>query len=68
MLPWRNWYHCMGNTYGTWLPGDPKGFRTRHHDAHVEGDYRFPPPPGYYDALFERSHDLMPRDAVFIPR
>jgi hypothetical protein len=62
ILPWRNWYHCMGNTYGTWLPGDPKGFRTRHHRSHVEGDYKFPPPPGYYDDLFDRSRRLMPRD------
>jgi hypothetical protein len=28
MRPWKNWYHVMGNTYGTWLPGSPKGFRT----------------------------------------
>jgi hypothetical protein len=66
--PWRNWYHCTGNTLGTWLPGDPRGFRTRHHHHHVQGDYRFPPPPGYYDDLFARSRHLMPRDAVFIPR
>lgn len=56
----------MGNTFGTWLPGDPRGFRTRRHEEHVEGDYRFPPPPGYYDGLFERCREEMPRDAVFI--
>jgi hypothetical protein len=33
----------MGHTYGTWLPGDPKGFRTRHHREHIEGDYKKPP-------------------------
>ncbi|MEX0777390.1 MAG: hypothetical protein WD042_16930 [Phycisphaeraceae bacterium] len=68
ILPWRNWYHCMGNTFGTWLPGDPKGFRSRHHEAHVEGDYHFPPPPGYYDGMFEQARHMMPRDAVFVPR
>src|SRR3954468_9029001 len=45
--PWNNWYHCMGNTYGTWLPGDPRGFRTRLHREHVEGDYRNPPKEDY---------------------
>ncbi|MEX0654502.1 MAG: hypothetical protein WDZ31_12195 [Phycisphaeraceae bacterium] len=65
---WNNWYHCMGNTYGTWLPGDGRGFRTRHHREHVEGDYKFPPPPGMYDELFERSKRVMKRPAVFFPR
>ncbi len=58
----------MGNTYGTWLPGDPRGFRTRHHREHVEGDYRFPPPPGFYDDLFESSKARMRRDAIFLPQ
>jgi hypothetical protein len=65
--PWRNWYHCMGNTYGTWLPGDSRGFRARHHREHVEGDYKFPPPPGVYEAWLARSRSLMPRGAVMIP-
>jgi hypothetical protein len=46
IAPWNHWYHCMGNTFGTWLPGSPKGFRTRHHREHVEGDYKHPPPKG----------------------
>jgi hypothetical protein len=25
-MPWNDWYHIMTHTYGTWLPGDPKGF------------------------------------------
>ncbi len=52
---WRNWYHAVGSTYGTWLRGDPRGFRTYRHRQHVEGDYRTPPPPGVYAALFEQS-------------
>lgn len=44
--PWNDWCHCMGHTYGTWLPGDPCSFRTRHHRQHIEGDYRNPPPKG----------------------
>ncbi|MGH7177977.1 MAG: hypothetical protein ACREJC_11395, partial [Tepidisphaeraceae bacterium] len=23
--PWNDWYHVMAHTYGTWLPGDPRG-------------------------------------------
>ena len=37
-----NWFHIVLTTYGTWLPGDPRGFRTRHHRQHVEGDYKSP--------------------------
>jgi hypothetical protein len=44
MSAWRDWYHVTGSTYGAWLPGDPRGFRTRHHRQHVEGDYKDPPP------------------------
>jgi hypothetical protein len=66
MLPWRDWYHVMGNTYGTWLPGDPRGFRTRWHRIHVEGDYRNPPPQGKYDALHEQSKELLARPPVYL--
>ena len=66
MPPWNDWYHIMGHTYGTWLPGDPKGFRTRHHREHVEGDYRNPPPKGMYDARLEQSKRLMKRDPVYL--
>jgi len=59
--PWNDWYHCNGNTYGTWLPGDPRGFRTRHHREHVDGDYRNPPPPGANRETFERSKTLLRR-------
>lgn len=56
---WHGWFHVVGNTYGTWLYGDPRGFRTRHHRQHVEGDYRHPPPPGAYEALRLRSQRAM---------
>ena len=45
MTAWNNWYHVNGNTYGTWLPGDPRGWRERGHKKHVAGDYKNPPPP-----------------------
>jgi hypothetical protein len=47
--PWNFWYHVGGNTKSTWLHGDRRGFRTRHHREHIEGDYRHPPPRGMCD-------------------
>ncbi|MEM9881903.1 MAG: hypothetical protein AAF800_03160 [Planctomycetota bacterium] len=41
------WCHCVAGTYGSWLPGDPRGFRTRGHREHVEGDYKSPPEEDY---------------------
>jgi hypothetical protein len=64
--PWNDWFHCMGHTYGTWLPGDPKSFRTRHHRQHIEGDYRHPPPKGKYDAWHAHAKNLMTRDPVIL--
>jgi REP element-mobilizing transposase RayT len=54
----------MASTYGTWLRGDPRGWRARHHREHVEGDYKNPPPPGPHDDLYERSKQLMKREEV----
>ena len=45
-----SWYHVVLTTYGAWLPGDPRGFRTRHHREHVPGDYKAPPPVGMFVA------------------
>jgi hypothetical protein len=45
---WNRWYHCKSSTFGTWLPGDERGFRTRKHREHVEGDNRNPPAAGMY--------------------
>src|SRR5665213_4521022 len=56
----------MGHTYGTWLPGDPRSFRTRHHRQHIEGDYRHPPPKGKYDAWHAHAKNLMKRDPVIL--
>src|SRR4030095_14106043 len=64
--PWNNWYHCMGSTYGAWLPGDPRGFRTRHHREDVPYDYKHPPPPGLYEKRYARSRQLMTRPPVYL--
>ena len=64
--PWNNWFHCTGSTYGTWLPGDPRGWRSRKHRQHVDGDYKDPPAPGTYEELLARSKRLMKRRPVFL--
>ena len=68
MLPWNHWYHCTGSTYGTWLRGDARGWRARHHREHVDGDYRNPPPAGKYEELYLRSKKSMKRNAVKLNR
>jgi REP element-mobilizing transposase RayT len=65
---WNAWYHCTANTYGTWLHGDTRGWRSRHHRDHVDGDYHRPPPPGKYDALQRHARSLMPRPPVHLNR
>jgi len=65
--PWHNWYHCMSSTFGQWLPGDGRGFRTRHHRQHIEGDYKAPPPKGKYDEWLARSKKNMNRPPVWLP-
>jgi REP element-mobilizing transposase RayT len=60
----ERWFHCILTTYGAWLPGDPRGFRTRHHREHIEGDYKSPPPAGQYDARHARSRLLQKHPTV----
>src|SRR5438093_6803654 len=60
------WCHVIVTTYGAWLYGDPRGFRTRHHREHVEGDYKNPPPPGTYDDKFQRSKESLKQPRVIL--
>ena len=60
-----SWYHVVLTTYGAWLPGDPRGFRTRHHREHVPGDYKSPPPVGMFVAKHERSKALLQQPTVW---
>ena len=66
MRAWNDWYHVNGNTYGTWLRGDPRGWRARDHREHVIGDYKNPPPKGMYEDLYRRSKHLMSRKPVHL--
>lgn len=63
---WRNWYHAVGSTYGTWIQGDPRGFRTYRHREHVAGDYRNPPPAGVYAPLFAVCQRKMKHPPVYL--
>ena len=65
--PWRGWYHAIATTYGTWLKGDSRGWRSYKHREHVEGDYRNPPPPGRYELEFRRSKQRLKYDPVLLP-
>jgi hypothetical protein len=65
-MPLR-WYHLIASSYGSWLHGDSRGFRTRHHREHVEGDYKNPPPPGMYADLEHRSATSLKRNPVAFP-
>lgn len=66
MGAWNGWYHVDGHTYGTWMPGDARGWRERNHRRHVEGDYRNPPPPGTGDVIHNRSEGLLKRPPVYL--
>ncbi len=64
--PWNDWYHCNGNTYGTWVRGSELGYRERHHRKHVVGDYKHRPPVDRDERLRERSRRLMRQAPVFL--
>jgi len=66
MPAWNGWYHVTSNTYGTWLPGDPRGWRERKHKKHVGGDYKRPPPKGSGDAIHRCSRELMKQHSVHL--
>ena len=66
MPGFNGWYHCMSSTYGAWLPGDPRGFRTRGHREHVQGDYKNPPPAGVYEQRHDAAKGRMKRSAVVL--
>ena len=64
--PGNDWYHVTLHAYGSWLRGDPRGWRERHHREHRVGDYRNPPPKGKFERIHARSKFLMTRDPVSI--
>jgi hypothetical protein len=59
---WRAWVHIMASAHGQWLPGDPRGFRSRDGRIHSSGDYKEPPPPEEHAGLhyYARSTSAKP--------
>src|SRR5688572_27376081 len=68
MEAWNGWLHCSGSTYGSWLRGDPRGWRSFLRREHCEGDYRNPPSPGQFEWMHEQSKRLMTRPGVTLSR
>jgi hypothetical protein len=54
----KRWRHVIISTLNSWLPGDPKGFRTVEHKIHSSGDYKKPPPPGEHAGLHRYSKEI----------
>ncbi len=50
-MPPSGWRHTQIWLYGHWLPGDPRGFRSRDHRIHSGGDYKHRPPQGEHANL-----------------
>ncbi len=64
--PGMRWRHVVIGTLNSWLPGDPRGFRSRDHKIHSSGDYRNPPPPGEHGGLHRYSKRIS-GEPVVIP-
>ena len=64
MRPHLYWTHIILTTYGAWLLGDARGFRTRDHREHVEGDYKNPPARGKYEKRAANSRRALSREPV----
>ena len=41
--PGMIWRHVIISTHGSWLPGDPRGFRSKDHDIHAALESHSPP-------------------------
>ncbi|MEM9252591.1 MAG: hypothetical protein AAGB29_09615 [Planctomycetota bacterium] len=61
------WRHVTFSTLGTWLPGDPRGFRTRHHKLHSSGDHRNPPPADEHSGLHRWTQQRAASAITFNP-
>jgi hypothetical protein len=62
------WFHVILTTYGAWLPGDPRGFRTPNHRLHIEGDYKTPPLTGKHARLHETAASTLTQPIVTIAK
>ena len=60
----NSWMHVQWNTYGSWLPGDPRGFRNRDHRIHSSGTYKAPPPLGEHAGLHMYAATRLVRNPI----
>ena len=65
--PGKCWYHATFGTHNSWLPGDPRGFRSRKHRIHSSGDHRNPPPEGEHAGLHTHAK-IISGDPVVLNR
>jgi REP element-mobilizing transposase RayT len=63
----KRWRHVVISTLNSWLPGEPRGFRTVDHKIHSSGDYKNPPPPGEHAGLHRYSKKIS-GEPVVIPQ
>ncbi|MEM6458805.1 MAG: hypothetical protein AAF710_05370 [Planctomycetota bacterium] len=64
--PDTRWWHLILTARGQWLPGDPRGFRSRRHRIHSSGDYKHHPPADEHQDLF-RYHKRHAAPPVTFP-
>src|SRR3954469_2142440 len=60
--PGLRWRHIQINTYCSWLKGDQRGFRTKHHEIHSSGDYKNPPPNAEHAGLRRHFEHLKKKE------
>ncbi|MHB1156080.1 MAG: hypothetical protein ACYC26_04495 [Phycisphaerales bacterium] len=51
--PGFRWRLVTISTKRSWLPGDPRGWRSRDHKRHSSGDYKHRPPSGEHEGLYD---------------
>ena len=61
------WWHLILTGRCSWLPGDPRGFRSRDHRIHSSGDYRNPPPSGEHANLHRYAQNHSGPERTFPP-
>ncbi len=70
--PGKQWWHLILSTRGSWLPGDPRGFRSRGHRIHSSGDYKHRPPAQEHAGLHwyqtTRASDVVQLPTPLRPR
>lgn len=60
----KKWIHATFSVCNSWLPGDPRGFRSRDHKIHSSGDHRNPPPKGEHAGLHEHAKSISGKPTV----